>query len=65
RRLAREAAEREWRLFLTAKFERTWRRLTRFRAKVGASRFRDLMANVPDALEEIRSPDQRGVAEFD
>jgi hypothetical protein len=45
-------------------FERTWRGLTRFRAKVGVARFRDLMIDVPDALEEIRSPDQRGVAEF-
>jgi hypothetical protein len=64
RRLAKEAAEREWRLFLTTKFERTGRGLTRFHAKVGAARFRDLMADVPDALDEIRSPDQRGVAEF-
>jgi len=51
-------------LFLTTKVERTWRGLTRFRAKVGGSRFPDLMADVPDALEEIRSPEHRGVAGF-
>jgi hypothetical protein len=48
----------------SSKFERTGRGLTRFHATVGAARFRDLMADVPDALDEIRSPDQRGVAEF-
>jgi hypothetical protein len=56
-----EAADR--RLFLTAKFERTWRGLMRFRVKVGAARLRDLMIDVPDAREKIRSPDQRSVAD--
>ncbi len=30
----------------------------------GCARFRDLMVDPPDAHDEIRSPDQRGVAEF-
>jgi len=47
RRLAREAAEREWRLFLTAKFDRTWKAMIRFRAKVGAARFRELTGSQP------------------
>jgi len=59
--MAKEAAEREWRIFLTAQFRRTWSGLMRFRAKGGAARFRDLMADVPDALEEIHSPGPRGV----
>ena len=42
RRLAKEAEEREWRVFLTAKFDRTWKAMIRFRAKVGAARFREL-----------------------
>jgi hypothetical protein len=41
RRLAKEAAEREWRVFLTAKFDRTWKAMIRFRAKVRSNRFRE------------------------
>jgi len=63
-RLAREAADRERRVVLTAKFDRVWSALVRLRAKVGATRFQDLMVDLPDALDEIRSPDQRGVVEF-
>jgi len=51
RRLAKEAAEREWRVFLTAKFDRTWKAMTRFRAKVGASRFRELMAELASTID--------------
>ena len=51
RRLAKEAAEREWRLFLTAKFDRTWKPMTRFRSKVGATRFRELMTELPSTIE--------------
>jgi hypothetical protein len=51
-------------VFLTAKFDRTWKALTRFRAKVGANRFRELMAELPSTIENIGSSDQRGVAEF-
>src|SRR5208337_604105 len=60
----KEAAEREWRVFLTAKFDRTWKAMIRFRAKVGATRFRELMAELPSTIENIGSSDQRGVAEF-
>ncbi|HTF34816.1 MAG TPA: hypothetical protein VK714_14105 [Myxococcota bacterium] len=64
RRASQQAARRlVRRLFLITKFERTWRGLTRFRAKVGASRFRSLMADVPDALGEIRNPDPHVLAE--
>jgi len=63
RRLAKEAAEREWRLFLTAKFDRTWKAMIRFRAKVGAMRFRELMAELTSTIDNIDS-DQGGVAEF-
>ena len=55
---------RERRRFLTAKFDRAWSALTRLRVKVGAARFRDLMVDLPDALEEIPSLDLGGVAEF-
>jgi hypothetical protein len=44
--------------------DRAWSALPRLRAKVGAIRFRDLIVDLPDALEEIRSPDQRAVTEF-
>jgi len=64
RGLAKEAAEREWRVFLTAKFDRTWKAMIRFRAKVGAVRFRKLMTELPSTIESIGSSDQRGVAEF-
>jgi hypothetical protein len=64
RRLAKEAAEREWRVFLTAKFDRTWKAMIRFRTKVGAPRFRELMTELPSTIENIGSSDQRGVAEF-
>jgi len=64
RRLAKDAEEREWRVFLTAKFDRTWKAMIRFRAKVGAARFRELMAELPGTIENIGSSDQRGVAEF-
>ena len=64
RGLAKEAAEREWRVFLTAKFDRTWRAMIRFRAKVGATRFRELIAELPSTIENIGSSDQRGVAEL-
>ena len=64
RRLEREAADRERRLFLTAKLDRTWSALTQLRAKVGAYRFRDLMVDLPDALDELRRPDLGGVSEF-
>jgi hypothetical protein len=64
RRLAKEAAEREWRVFLTAKFDRTWKAMIRFRKKVRAPRFRELMAELPSTVENIGSSDQRGVAEF-
>jgi len=64
RRVEREAADRERRLFLTAKIDRTWSALTRLHAKVGAARFRDLMVDLPDALDENHSPDLRGVAGF-
>ena len=63
RRLAKEAAEREWRLFLTAKFDRTWKAMIRFRAKVGAMRFRELMVELTSTIDNIDS-DQGGVAEF-
>jgi hypothetical protein len=63
KRLAKEAAEREWRLFLTAKFDRTWKAMIRFRAKVGAARFRELMAELTTMVDNIDS-DQGGVAEF-
>ena len=39
RRLAKEAAEREWRLFLTAKFDRTWKAMILFRSKGGQHAF--------------------------
>jgi hypothetical protein len=64
RRLAKEAAEREWRVFLTAKFDRTWKPMIRFRAKVGAVHFRELMEELSSTIENIGSSDQRGVAEF-
>ena len=35
RRLAKEAAEREWRAFLTAKFDRTWKAMTGFAQRSG------------------------------
>jgi hypothetical protein len=41
-RLEREAAEREWRVFLTAKFDRTWKALIRLRGQVGGARFREM-----------------------
>jgi hypothetical protein len=63
RRLAK-AAEREWRVFLTAKFDRTWKAMIRFRSKVGAPRFRELMAELPSTIENIGSSDPRGVAGF-
>jgi len=59
----KEAAEREWRVFLTAKFDRTWKAMIRFRAKVGAARFRELMAELPSTIENIGSSDQRTVAD--
>lgn len=64
RRLAKEAAEREWRIFLTAKFDRTWKAMTRFRSKVGATRFRELMVELSSTIGVIGSSDQRSVAEF-
>ena len=64
RRLAREAADRERRVYITAKFDRTWSALTRLRTKVGAARFRDLMVDLPDALDEIGTPALGAVAEF-
>ena len=48
---------------LTAKFDRTWKAMIRFRAKVGAARFRELMAELPSTIENISSSDQRGDAE--
>lgn len=54
----------EWRRLLTAKFARTWKALTRFRAKVGANRFRELMAELPSTIENIGSREQRSAAEF-
>jgi len=44
---------------LTAKFDRTWKAMIRFRAKVGAARFRELMAELPSTIENISSSDQR------
>jgi hypothetical protein len=64
RRLEREAAEREWRVFLTAKFDRSWKAMIRFRAKLGATRFRELMTELSSTIESIGSSDQRAVAEF-
>jgi len=43
-------------IYLTVKFDRTWSALTRLRAQVGAERFRDLMVDLPDALDETGSP---------
>jgi hypothetical protein len=51
-------------VFLTAKFDRTWKATMRFRAKVGAARFRELITELPFTIENIGSSDQRGVAEF-
>jgi len=59
RRLAKEAEEPEWRVFLTAKFDRTWKAMIRFRAKVGAARFRELMAELPSTIETIGSRSAR------
>jgi len=53
RRFAKEAAEREWRVFLTAKFDRTWKVMIRFRAKVGATRFRELMTELTYSIDNI------------
>lgn len=39
--------------FLTAKFDRIWNSMRKFRVKLGAGRFCDLMADVPDALAEV------------
>jgi hypothetical protein len=64
RRLANEAAEREWRLGLTAKFDRIWNSMTKFRVKLGAARFRDLMADVPDALAEVGTVGHPRLVEF-
>jgi hypothetical protein len=52
------------RVYLTAKFDRTWSALTQLRAKVGAARFRDLMVDLPDALDEVGSPALGAVGEF-
>jgi hypothetical protein len=38
--------------------------MIRFRAKVGAARLRELMAELPSTIENIGSSDQRGVAEI-
>jgi len=51
-------------VFLTAKFDRTWKAMLRFRGKVGANRFRELMAELSSTIENIGSSDQRSVAEF-
>jgi len=59
RRLARAAAEREWRVFLAAKFDRTWKALLRFRGKVGAARFRELMTGLPSTIYPHRQEPQR------
>ena len=64
RRLANEAAKRQWRLGLTAKFDRMWNSMTKFRVKLGAARFRDLMADVPDALAEVGTVGHPGLVEF-
>jgi hypothetical protein len=53
-----------WRLFLAAKLDRAWSALTQLRAKVGAARFRDLMVDLPDALDEVGSRALGAVAEF-
>ncbi len=45
-------------------FDRTWKALTRFRSKVGAARFRELMMELPSTIANIGSSDQRDVAEF-
>ena len=41
-------ADRQRRLFLTAKFDRTWSALTQLRTKVGAARFRDALLSGDD-----------------
>ena len=46
RRLEREATEREWRLFLTAKFDRAWKAAVRLHAQVGTTRFREMMVEL-------------------
>ena len=46
-------------MFLTAKFDRTWKATIRFRAKVGAARFRELMAELTSTIDNIDS-DQGG-----
>ncbi len=38
--------------------------MLRFRGKVGANRFRELMAELSSTIENIGSSDQRSVAEF-
>jgi hypothetical protein len=60
RRLAREAVEREWRVFLTAKFDRTWKAMIRFRAKVKAARFRELMAELTSTIDNNVADTQSG-----
>jgi hypothetical protein len=49
--------------FRTAKFDRTWKALIRFRAKVGAARFRELMAEMESTISNIGSSDQQSVAD--
>ena len=46
-------------MFLTAKFDRTWKAMTRFRAKVGAPRFREMMDDLAATIEIIGRSDQR------
>jgi len=38
--------------------------MIRFRSKVGATRFRELMTELPSTIENIGSSDQRSVADF-
>jgi len=64
RRSERDAADRERRVYLTAKFDRTWSALTQLRAQVGSACFRNLMVDLPDALDEVGSPTLGAVAEF-
>ena len=46
------------------RFDRTWSALTRLRAGVGAAGFRDLMVDLPDALDETGNPDLGGISDF-
>jgi len=51
-----------WLLF--ENIDRTWSALRQLRAKVGAARFRDLMVDLPDALDEVGNPALGAVADF-